>query len=55
MPNEDGVRTRAYEIWIAEGCPGQRALEHWLQAAHELSTMGPPAKAPKRRARKLAA
>jgi hypothetical protein len=36
-PSEDLVATRAYQLWLAEGCPDGRALEHWVQAQHELA------------------
>ena len=29
---EERVRTRAYFLWRQEGCPGNRAEEHWRQA-----------------------
>lgn len=32
------VEARAYEIWVAEGRPEGKALEHWLQAEGEFST-----------------
>jgi hypothetical protein len=28
----DQVRTTAYLIWLAEGCPEGREIEHWLEA-----------------------
>ena len=34
-PNEL-IRLRAYEIWIREGQPEDRELEHWLQARREI-------------------
>ena len=34
---EERIRTRAYEIWEAEGRPLGREVEHWLQAAQELA------------------
>jgi hypothetical protein len=36
-PSEELVATRAYQLWLAEGCPDGRALEHWVQAQHELA------------------
>ena len=35
ITNETAVRTRAYEIWEAEGRPAGRETEHWLKALHE--------------------
>jgi len=29
---EDRIRAKAYELWIAEGCPEGRADDHWLMA-----------------------
>ena len=34
---EERIRTRAYELWEAEGRPPGREVEHWLQAAQELA------------------
>jgi Protein of unknown function (DUF2934) len=34
---EERIRTRAYELWEAEGRPGGREVEHWLQAAQEVA------------------
>ena len=34
---EERIRTRAYELWEAEGRPSGREVEHWLQAAQELA------------------
>lgn len=31
------VQQRAYELWLSEGKPGDRALDHWLQAEQEIS------------------
>jgi hypothetical protein len=30
------IAQRAYHLWLAEGRPDGRALEHWMQAQHEL-------------------
>ena len=30
------VTQRAYDIWIAEGCPVGMEYQHWIQAWHEL-------------------
>ena len=35
-PSEDVIAVRAYQLWLAEGCPDGRALAHWTQAQHEL-------------------
>lgn len=35
-PRADAIRTRAYEIWKAEGRPEGRDEAHWLQAKREL-------------------
>ncbi len=34
--DEEKVRQRAYAIWLAEGCPEGKAVEHWLRAKAEL-------------------
>lgn len=36
MEREDRIRVRAYDIWIAEGCPKDREKEHWERAAAEI-------------------
>lgn len=33
----DAVAERAYLIYLAEGCPDGRHLDHWLRAEAELS------------------
>ena len=35
--SDDTVAMRAYQLWLAEGCPDGRALAHWVQAQHELA------------------
>ena len=42
---ETELRTRAYEIWEAEGRPDGRAEEHWEQAREELEAAKPKDKA----------
>jgi len=37
-PEEHRVRERAYLIWVEEGRPDGRALDHWLRAKWELKT-----------------
>ncbi len=34
--NEDRVRERAYLIWVDEGGPHGRELDHWLRAKWEI-------------------
>ena len=34
--DEDRVRERAYLIWVDEGGPHGRELDHWLQAKWEI-------------------
>ena len=34
--HEDAVRERAYFLWIREGQPDDRHMEHWLQALAEI-------------------
>jgi len=33
---QDQVAQRAYEFWLSEGCPCDRAESHWLRAEQEL-------------------
>jgi hypothetical protein len=37
VPTQDEIARRAYEIYLNEGCPEGRHLEHWAQAETELS------------------
>ncbi|WP_428376807.1 DUF2934 domain-containing protein [Lichenicoccus sp.] len=30
---DNAIRLRAYFMWLDEGCPDGRAVQHWLQAA----------------------
>lgn len=34
--SEDDVRTRAYALWEAAGCPEGSDEEHWLEALRQL-------------------
>lgn len=34
----DRIRQRAYDIWIAEGCPAGKDAEHWDRAKRELAS-----------------
>ncbi len=34
--SEDEIRERAHRIWMEEGCPHGRDVEHWQQAEREL-------------------
>ncbi|CAN7649122.1 DUF2934 domain-containing protein [Pararhizobium sp. LjRoot255] len=34
--SEDDVRTRAYALWEAAGCPDGSDEEHWLEALRQL-------------------
>ena len=36
------IRQRAHEIWVEEGKPDGRALEHWLRARWELESAPDP-------------
>lgn len=36
MVPEDAIRLRSYEVWLREGCPEGKALEHWFKAEAEL-------------------
>lgn len=35
---DERVRRRAYEIWLEEGQPEGRDLDHWSRAEQELTT-----------------
>ena len=41
-PGEHRIRERAHEIWINEGRPEGRAMEHWLRAKWELEQAPQP-------------
>jgi|EndMetStandDraft_8_1072994.scaffolds.fasta_scaffold1605529_2 hypothetical protein len=34
---EDRIRARAYEIWVAEGMPDGREVEHWALAERAIA------------------
>jgi uncharacterized metal-binding protein len=35
-PTHEEIATRAFTIYLAEGCPDGRHLDHWSQAESEL-------------------
>ncbi len=35
-PTQEEIGTRAYEIYVSEGCPVGNDLDHWLRAEKEL-------------------
>lgn len=35
---EDMISARAHQIWLDEGCPEGRSIEHWVKAELELRT-----------------
>jgi hypothetical protein len=35
-PTEEEVRQRAHAIWLADGMPEGREVDHWLRARREL-------------------
>ncbi len=37
MQDEETIRRRAYEIWVAESRPEGREAEHWERARRELA------------------
>lgn len=50
---EEQIRARAHELWELEGRPDGAGERHWLQAASEVDTSKPAAKAaPKKAAAK---
>lgn len=32
------IEQRAHQMWLDEGCPDNRAMDHWLQAEKEVCT-----------------
>ena len=36
VPTEAEVRKRAHEIWLVEGMPEGREVDHWMRARREL-------------------
>lgn len=54
MHLEEQIRNRAYELWTLEGRPGERALDHWFQAAQEFAASAVPAASAGGKARKAA-
>lgn len=34
----DQIARRAYELWLAEGCPGGRDIDNWIEAERQLRT-----------------
>jgi Protein of unknown function (DUF2934) len=41
-PDEHAIRERAYAIWVEEGKPDGRAVDHWLRARWELEQAPDP-------------
>ena len=37
-PASTEIAARAHEIWLAEGCPEGRDVEHWLKAEAQIKT-----------------
>ncbi len=35
-PTQEAVRERAHAIWLAEGMPEGREVDHWMRARREL-------------------
>jgi len=40
-PDEGRIRERAHAIWVEEGRPDGRAIDHWLRARWELEKPEP--------------
>ncbi len=38
MPDEEVIRQRSHLIWLREGSPDGKALDHWLRAKAELES-----------------
>jgi hypothetical protein len=41
VPTQEEIQTRAFEIYVAEGCREGSDLENWLRAEAELRARGP--------------
>ena len=39
-PTQEEIQTRAFEIYVSEGCKERNDLEYWLRAENELRTQG---------------
>lgn len=39
-PSEDDIRTRAYYLWLAAGCPSGAADDHWARAKSVAAAQG---------------
>jgi hypothetical protein len=35
-PDENAIRERAYAIWLREGMPEGREVDHWMRARRDL-------------------
>jgi hypothetical protein len=35
-PDEETIRARAHAIWLSEGMPEGREVDHWMRARREL-------------------
>ncbi len=35
-PDEEAIRERAHAIWVSEGMPEGREVDHWMRARREL-------------------
>jgi hypothetical protein len=40
-PTAEEIQTRAFEIYVSEGCRAGSDLENWLRAEKELRSQGP--------------
>ncbi|MBA4148817.1 MAG: DUF2934 domain-containing protein [Verrucomicrobia bacterium] len=43
---EEQIRTRAYYLWEADGCPQGRDWEYWMKATQELELQSEASAAP---------
>jgi len=48
-PTREEITQRAHRIWIEEGRPAGRHLEHWQEAERQLRGDGKPSPLPTRR------
>jgi hypothetical protein len=39
-PTQEEIQTRAFEIYVSEGCKERNDLEYWLRAEKELRSQG---------------
>ncbi|MDB6137577.1 MAG: hypothetical protein JWO94_649 [Verrucomicrobiaceae bacterium] len=46
LSSDEEIRDRAYALYLAEGCPEGRAMDHWLAAEADCNVAMKPGEAP---------